>query len=218
MTWVAEDTFNTYSDGDLTGNNGGTGWAAAWSGSTNFDVQGTTVYEGAKAVNNTTNANANISRQLSAAVATTGTLYFAMRRSLNNSGQIVTNIRNQLNQNAAQVVMNASGNITAGSGGDTVTLVTGYSVNTWYVFRLAFDIAAGTYVVAYSTDAYGSAGSFSADTSAIPMTNTPVSIQYVLYDKDANAGTDLWDYVSPTSPFSGGGGTNHNALLTLDIG
>ena len=40
------DDFNSYNNGDLNGQGG-------WSGSADFDVQGTTVYEGAKAVNAT---------------------------------------------------------------------------------------------------------------------------------------------------------------------
>jgi len=43
MPTIFTDNFNSYTDGDLTGQ-------GSWSGSTAFDVQGTTVKEGAKAV------------------------------------------------------------------------------------------------------------------------------------------------------------------------
>ena len=48
--WSATDNFDSYSNGDLNTQNGGTGWSAAWSGATSYDVQGTTTYSGAKAV------------------------------------------------------------------------------------------------------------------------------------------------------------------------
>ena len=50
------ENFNSYADGDLNGCNGGTGWDGGWSGDTGYDVQGTTVQEGTKAVACTTNA------------------------------------------------------------------------------------------------------------------------------------------------------------------
>jgi len=43
VSTIFEDNFNSYTDGDLNGQGG-------WSGNAVFDIQGTTVYEGAKAV------------------------------------------------------------------------------------------------------------------------------------------------------------------------
>lgn len=43
MATILEDSFNSYNDGDLHGQ-------GSWSGAVSWDVQGTTVYEGAKAV------------------------------------------------------------------------------------------------------------------------------------------------------------------------
>ena len=63
MSWTAIENFNSYADGDLNGENGGSGWSGAWSGSVNYDIQGTTTYEGAKAVVNSTNVNADIQRE-----------------------------------------------------------------------------------------------------------------------------------------------------------
>lgn len=44
------DDFNSYSDGELNGGNGGTGWATSWSGSPAYQIQGAISYEGAKAL------------------------------------------------------------------------------------------------------------------------------------------------------------------------
>ncbi len=43
MATIFEDNFNSYTDGDLNGQ-------GSWSGDSNFQIQGTTTYEGAKAV------------------------------------------------------------------------------------------------------------------------------------------------------------------------
>jgi len=77
MPWVATDNFDSYSNGDLNGANAGSGWSGAWSGSTNFDVQGTTVYQGAKAVQ-CASGGVEIERTVTTSV-TEGTVYVAMR-------------------------------------------------------------------------------------------------------------------------------------------
>lgn len=197
MAWVAVDNFDSYSDGDLNGNNGGTGWAAAWSGSTNYDIQGTTTYQGAKAVKNSTAATGSITRQLTTGVSDSGILYIAIRRSVNNAGEHRTNIRNQSNQNSAQIIMDASANIYIGVGGTTATIVSGYSTDTWYLIRLTFDVSTDTYTGAYHT---GSA--WSSESSSVPFTNTATSINYIAFDRSADAGDNYWDIVTGASPIA----------------
>lgn len=77
--WAAEELFNSYSDGDLNTLNGGTGWSAAWSADTSVDVQGTTVFEGAKAITGTDNAGTGVSKRVATTAASSGTLYFSVR-------------------------------------------------------------------------------------------------------------------------------------------
>lgn len=211
MAWVADADFNELSDGDLPAQSGGTGWSAAWVDSgngTNYDVQGTVTYEGAKAVINSTNANAFTTRVLSSAT-TSGVVYFAARPGNASSGQIVFTLRNA-GGGRANVVFGATGNITAGGN----TVLAGYSAGTWYVIRLTFDSDAGTYSAAYSTGAYGTAGTFSADSSSATMGGSG-DIDRIGIDKDARTGSDYWDYISPTSPFVEASPVNPSSNLTL---
>lgn len=199
MAWVVEDTFNTYSDGNLAGNNGGTGWSAAWGSESSagaYKVQGTTVYEGAKAVST---ASDDITRAFTTGVSGDGNImYIAIRRPNNNDGSMRFRLRNATNQSRAHVGLNASGQIFGES-----TNIAAYSANTWYVLRVTVNVTSNNFTVAYSTDPYGS-GSFSADSSTITMTNAG-NITNILLASDAAAGNPLnyIDYISPTSPFSG---------------
>ena len=84
MAWTAIDNLDSYSNGDLNGNNGGSNWTAAWSGSVNWDIQGSVVYQGAKAAENINSAGGSISRTFTAISA--GSLYLAMRRTVANPG------------------------------------------------------------------------------------------------------------------------------------
>jgi hypothetical protein len=135
---IPADNFNSYSNGDLTGNSGGSDWSAAWSGSTNYDVQGTTVYEGAKAIGNTSNSSGNISRTFSA--VTSGVFSVAMRRSVNDTGLTRTLWEYTGDGTQYGVELAASGNILLKSASGDVTLQS-YSADTWYVIELQVDTA-----------------------------------------------------------------------------
>lgn len=193
MAWSAEDTFDTYSDGDLNGNNGGTGWAAAWSGSANYDVQGTTTYQGAKAI--TDAVGSSISRQMSADISNSNSVvYVAMRRASTSSGAHYFILQNTSAAMRVSIVFNNSGNI-VGNG----TTISAYSANTWYVLRVTLNVAGSTYTVATSTGAYGTASTFSAESATCNMVMTG-NLRYVVLDDDTGA-AGYWDYISPTSPF-----------------
>lgn len=194
MAWTAVDDFNSYSDGDLNTLNGGTGWNGAWSGSSNFDVQGSTVYEGSKAVTNT--VSSNISRSLTTPVSGDGNvMYIAMRKTTNNDGGMRL-LLDSAGDRRVSISFNSGGNILG-----EATTITSYSANTWYVLRITLNTDANTYTVATSTGAYGSASTFSADSSAIAMTGASGGdIATVIFDVDVG-GDAFYDYISGTSPF-----------------
>ena len=204
MAWAATEDFNGYADGDLTGESGGTGWASAWSGGNEIDVQGTTVYEGAKAVVQTGASGSTLTRQFTTEISDSSSVtYVALRRSSNSSGVLYYDIRNASDQERVRITLNASGNIVANG-----TTIVAYSANTWYVLRITLNTSGSSFTVAYSTGAYGSASSFSADSAGISMTNTG-NLERVVLTTDAVAAiSNYWDYISPTTPFVAATGDN----------
>lgn len=93
MAWVAEDDFDSYSAGDLNGNNGGSGWGGAYSGGTGFDVSTSNPYGGSsKSIQ--VNADEEMTRAL-ATGCTAGKIYmgFAPEGSPNGSNQSVFLVR-----------------------------------------------------------------------------------------------------------------------------
>lgn len=214
MAWVAEQTFEALSNGDLNGQAGGTGFTGNWSGSTNYDVESTVAYEGSKGVINNVNANADITATLTSAVSGAFVVYFAMRRGSTSAGQTYSKLRSA-GGNRCEVIFQDTGNVVAvNSGVGLETIITGYVANTWYVFRVTGNTTAGTYTVAYSTDPYGSAGTFSAESISLTMGSTG-DITAFRFDRDASTANDYWDYISPTTPFPAPSGpTNLKSLDT----
>jgi hypothetical protein len=205
MAWTAVETFNTYSDGDLAGNNGGSGWSGAWvnAASEVINVQGTTVYEGAKAVSNNGAGNYFYTRDLSSSVGGDGNvIYVAIRRSSTSTGELSFSIRNASNGSKWAVRLNASGNLTL-VGATTTTVLAGYSANTWYAIRLTFNVTSDTAVVAYSTSGYQSGGSWSSDSSSVAAANTG-NVDRIGLGGDLGS-TTLYDYISGVDPLPAGG-------------
>ena len=194
MAWVAEDLFNGYSDGDLNANNGGSGWSGAWSTNTLADVQGTVTYEGAKGILDA-GGNPAASRILTTAISDSSSImYIAMRRSSTSTGQHYIILQAGASSRVS-IIFNNAGNI-LGNG----TTIRTYAANTWYVLRITLNTSGNSYTVATSTDAYGTAGTFSSESSTITM-GTSGNIDRVVFDADTGANS-YWDYISGTSPFT----------------
>lgn len=212
MAWVAVETFDSYSDAaDLNGQNGGSGWSAAWTegGTTGIVVDAAVTYDGGKSIKSTsaTVGTGNNFRQLSTDLTGDGNVFYcAMRRSANNSGSHRINIRNTSDSGRVDLWMDADSNIYLKGlpSGTQRTLVSGYSVDTWYVFKVTLNTSSGTVTAAVSTDAYGTAGTFGADSSSSAFTSG--DIRYILVDADpdgaGSGATMYWDYFSGTSPFT----------------
>lgn len=201
MAWTAIENFNSYSDGDLAGESGGSGWSAAWSNGATavWNVQGTTVYEGAKGIScNDGAANPFYSRTLTTAISDNGVVYFAMRKSSAAAGEIAFSLRSSAGSRV-QVKMTAAGNITI-QGTTTQTVLTGYSANTWYAFKLTFNVSGATAVVAYSTGTYQGGGSWSADSSSVTLQNSG-NIDRVGVGGDLG-NTNYFDYISSVDPLT----------------
>lgn len=198
MAWVAVETFEGYTVGEsLNGKNGGSGWAGAWTSNALPLITSSVVYEGTRAVSDA-GGNPAAVRVLSSAISDSNSVvYVAMRRSSSGAGAHYFVLANSSSSARVTIKFDNAGNIT-GNG----TTVTSYSADTYYVLRITLNTSGNTYTVAYSTGAYGSAGTFSSDTAAISMASSG-DIDRVTFDADTGANS-YWDYISPTSPFVAG--------------
>lgn len=209
MAWTATDNFNSYSNGDLAGENGGSGWSGAWSNGATalINVVDSPVYEGAKSIELNTTDNTFYTRDLTTAISTNGNiLYMVLRRTSTSSGEIANSIRNSSTGNRVGIKMNASGNITL-VGTTTVTLKTGYSANTWYAIRLTFNVIANTATAAISEGTYQTGGTWGSESSAVTM-NESGDIDRIGIGGDVGTGQDFMDYISGTDPLTAVGPAN----------
>lgn len=210
MAWVAEDTFDSYSDGDLNGSNGGTGFSAAWSGSTAFDVQGSVTYGSSTKAIIGTNANGSITRTLTSTV-TAGEMFFAMRVDVIGSNQDMQ--LDLVNSGGAATAARISMR-TAGStknlqvlGAATTTLLTPFVLSTWYLFDVKFN-GDNTLDIRYSTDG----ATWSAWTTNLGY-GTAAAIESVRFNCSGSI-TPYWDYISPTNPIASASSSFRSRMLT----
>lgn len=197
MTWVAIDTFEGATDeANLTSWSGGSGWSAAWVNSaTNVEYSDTaTASEGTTSARVVSNAgNTFYTRVLTSSISTTGVMYVSLRKSSTSAGENAFSLRSSAG-NRVSLKLNASGNAVGGS----ATLFA-FSANTWYDFRITFDVGAGTYTVAYWTGSAWSAESASQSMGASG------NIDRVGIGGDT--GSNSWvDNITDTDPHADGGG------------
>jgi hypothetical protein len=208
MAWVAEENFDSYSDGDLNTLNGGSGWSAAWSGGTAYDIQGSVTYQGAKAVTQT-GANGSVSRTLTTDVAS-GILYVAIRAdsTMISSGDSTF----RLNDTAGDVRVVVGWHTTAikyGSNSTLTTLVSSPSALQWYVIEIELE-SGGNYKLRYHNGT-----SWSSQTSSLlPYTGSGLDARTVLLNSGAS-GSSWFDYISATNPI---GTSTAPSLATLGVG
>lgn len=195
------DNFDSYSDGDLTGQNGGSGWSAAWSGSTGYDVQGTTVYSGAKAITDTIGANQNhtIIRDLSS--ETSGDFYVAWRTSSVSAACGYFLLREGASGRGyiRLPCTAASTNLTIynNTGGTYENIATGLSANTWYVLHVQFDATTDQYRARHYD---GSWSAYTAYKDMVPGTGIS-RIEIQNEGESSTTGTMLFDEIQTTDPF-----------------
>lgn len=194
----ATESFN-YSDGDLNGQNGGSGFSGAWSGSTNYDVQSTVYPDGAtvqKGVINNTQAEVVISRSLSA-TADSGDIYFSIRR--NDTGDLLGTVFRQTSGNAIIVYWLNSGGAISLNGTTSANIVASPTLGVWYDIHLQFVTATTIKAQAkLSTDT-----TWGSYTSNITLSNSKNGFDEIQLDWEAAAGTDTpfyWARIQPTDP------------------
>jgi hypothetical protein len=201
--FAASDSFDTYSDGDLNGGNDGTGWAGAWSGGTEFDIQGTTtVNSQGKAVQMIMPGGTEplIDRQLSAA-ADGGNIYFSMRRDTSTDDAFTFGTYDGspgAGTLAFYVQMTSGSNIDIG-GTTAQTIVSSISLATWYDIHVEY-VTSTTAKARAKLSTETNWGSF---TSAITLSNSKAQFTYIRVSAGQNGAgspTFYFDRLQSTEP------------------
>lgn len=191
--WVAEETFESYADGnDLNTLSGGSGWDGAW-GSTASKVFITNSSPGQGSLSATeTNQSVDLFRTLTTAVSS-GVMYFMMMRT--DTGATDTSLTLKDGANYFALFTFEGGNIKT-QGAITTTLVTGYTGGLWYYFEVTI-IDTDHYSVRYSSDHT----TWSTSTGSLD-TNSSTSITSVHINAGGGTQTAKYDNISATSPIA----------------
>ena len=124
------DNFDSYSNGSLNGQ-------GSWSGSTGPQVQGTVVQAGSKAILVNGNFNPGVKKSFTAAA--TGSQVFYMREDSTSSKGFAFHIYGDSGATLLCQFVFVDGNITLYTNGTSATLVTGFTINTWYKGEIEWD-------------------------------------------------------------------------------
>lgn len=185
MAWVAYEDFDSYSNGDLNGNNGGTGWSAAWSGSGDYDVQSTTVLQGTKSIQqNGSGTEPEIARSLTAST-TDGTMVYLTRRNITNGGVPVMNI-SESGARVCGVYFDTSAQIQAY--GSASNVIGSYAADTTYQIAIQYDCGTDQFRVSIDGGAYSSWYDFFTTETSL----TGVLIRFNAAGPDSQ---NFWDYI-----------------------
>lgn len=196
MAWTHEDNFDGYSDGDLNGQ-------GSWSGSTLYDVQGSVVYQGAKAVSRTTfGTGGTIANSVTAVTA--GSLFIAMRKTSSTQGSAYTMLQDSGEGVCCYVRMHNDSKIYAYNAASGYVNMGSYASNTWCIINIEWDDSAHPNQWRCR---FHDGSSWSSWTSWIDTYNAITSgIDGVVFDIDNTGGTPTayWDLLTPTDPTAGG--------------
>lgn len=205
MAWTYEQKFNSLTDGDLNGQD-------SWSGGTAVDVQTAVTYEGAKAIKEI-NGNTNMFRDVTA--VTSGTLYIAGRME---AGFADGANFDMLSASGAtlqtRLSLDGAGNITASHGGGASIIVTGYSVDTWYLFEIVF--TGSTFSIRYNTT--GLPSGWSASFGPYNYIAGAADLDRIRLNLGGSQ-TSYWDTITPTNPIVAATTTTYPAgRLLMGVG
>lgn len=197
--WAATDAFEDYSNGaSMNGASGGSGWTGNWAATT-WIASTADSYEGSVSARTTTNA---MQRTYTAISSGTVTMYVALKRTVAGANDSRFYVLNTAQSGGMGIHFDTSGNIVV-SGSTEHTIVTSYTPDQWYVFRVSINRDSWTTTVDYSTDTYGSAGSWTNGVTDAANFGTASDLTYIRYECDNLTGGGFWytDYISDTSPF-----------------
>ncbi len=133
MATIFTDNFNSYTDGDLNGQGG-------WSGSVDFDVQGSVVKEGAKAVQLVGAAGGAEISKTGTEIATGKTSFYIRKTSITLGPGYSLEFGFRLNTTYRHGgrFWGDKIQIEDGAGNNTADVATGLSANTWYLVEYEY--------------------------------------------------------------------------------
>lgn len=141
--WVAVDNFNSYSDGELGGDNGGTGWSDAWEAifGSGFMVEGSVTNEGAKAISfsDSVQSIAWYKRDLTQSVSS-GIVSFAMRLNDLDNSDVEASFTDTSFEHGRVRMGNSGALILSTNDGEAVLRDNGFFfANVWYTIHVEID-------------------------------------------------------------------------------
>lgn len=194
MAWVAEETFESYSDGnDINGLNGGSGWSGAWSGTgSKYYVSNAAPYQGSLSARGI-NSNANMDRGISSAVSS-GTVYVAIRKeTTNRDGSFWL----RTSGSTFTICYFESDYVYVTHSGGAATLLDPFTTGQYYVLEINIISTSSFTARLHDGTSWGSL------TSTLTPNNVGAvdGIRLSMGSGSAPAtGTMYWDYISPTDP------------------
>lgn len=200
--WVAEEDFE-YTPNGLAGSNGGTGWGGAWveSGGVGHIVTDQ-YYSGASALKTNDASTAMYATRQLASSITDGTIYIAMRKSVNNVDNWVTfDLRDNASNIRGRIKLDDNGKIILLYDANSWLDIDDYVANQWYVIAIEFDTTIGSFGEYRARVHDGNSwGSWTASVSM--RTSTSGAIYYVTMNANNNspAISTWWDTITPTDP------------------
>lgn len=208
--YAGVDDFNSYSDGDLTGNNGGSGFSGAWSGSTLFDVQGTVTLSGTGKAIVKTGTDAQIGRLMTSTV-NSGDMYFAVRGDATGYNYVGVGGATYATQFGVLAGVDGANLVYIDNLGSHI--ITTATSGSWYIINVNF-INGAQWRFRWKVKG----GSFSSFSGTLGMANSQSNPQYV-WMAGGNSGTTYVDDIGttdPDAPTDGGG--RSTALNLLGVG
>ncbi len=194
MAWEAEENFNSYSVNGLNGGNGGSGWSGAWSAHANYKIvsanQPPWDSSGKSVFLNSGNSDEHATRALANPVST-GICYVAARTGATSCNQYVAMWRDSGGNTRAYVRFDSSGNIVLNG-----TNIQSYSINTWYLFAVEFDMPNNRSRVKIK-EAGGNWGSWS---NWVSYGSGESSIADIRFTTAYPSNNNYWDLISATDP------------------
>jgi hypothetical protein len=180
MATILTENFNSYNNGDLNGQ-------GSWTADTVFDIQGSVVVEGAKAVS-ATNPDGDYVAVKAGTARTTGTVGCYMRSTVNNVANSATFAIREGADYLCSVNFASNGHIQGQRDSGTDDLGA-YSINTWYWVEIYWETSPAHKVKFKVND-----GSYSA--LADPFANWSTAPDTIRFYSAPGTYTSYYDYIA----------------------